>query len=471
MKKYLSIILTSLVFTLIILLIPSTKVQAASTRYLQEANMYYKVKSELQKNGYNFLYNDSNWSITMNDFGAVTSLDLSNANISNPTGITIFSNLRTLNISNNNLDSDDLLQIAALTSLTTLDCSNNNITNIRNLIACTSLKYLTVSNNDCGESIVDYSLKAENIKSFIANNVNLHYMPNFKCSPTEVYLDNNHIHLQEVPSYVKSMKGNTSGDETIEIMRSVPNAYFSDLGKALNSMKARGGTVSLSPGVKLENGSLYITDYSRKSFSATVSGGIFGSSAWVVTYNFDEDEPIQTTSIKSTNITLSKYKYQWNGKIRKPAVTVKVNGKTLTRNVDYKAAWYNNDRPGMGKVVVKGIGSYKGRVEIPFEIKPEQPFINSVSSIYPPGNSFKLTWYDTDGSLISGYQIQYTPSSNFSYITRTKTLNQVKKKITFSNVLTDTYYIRVRAFVKTPNGEVVKSLWSEPRQLYVEPTY
>ena len=166
-----------------------------------------------------------------------------------------------------------------------------------------------------------------------------------------------------------------------------------------------------------------------------------------------EEEPVVKTRINSSNVTLSKYKYQYNGKIRKPAVTVRANGKVLTRNTDYKVAWYNNDRPGKAKVVVKGIGDYEGRIEIPFEIKPTQ-ITNLQASIN--GSTLKMNWNHSES--VTGYQVQYTTDPTFNKITRTKTIKEDKKKITFTNLPTAMYYVRVRAYTQVGN-ERIYSLW------------
>ncbi|MEO5775507.1 MAG: T9SS type A sorting domain-containing protein [Flavobacterium sp.] len=91
--------------------------------------------------------------IQINEALVPTSLNVSNSNISDLTGIQYFTNLTQLNCSANNLSVLDLL---LLTNLLSLDCSNNNLTtlDVGNL---TNLTSLNVVNNQLTE-IVDLDL-------------------------------------------------------------------------------------------------------------------------------------------------------------------------------------------------------------------------------------------------------------------------------------------------------------------------
>lgn len=59
----------------------------------------------------------------------------------------------------------------------------------------------------------------------------------------------------------------------------------------------------------------------------------------------------------------------YKGKAVKPAVTVKVSGKTLKAGRDYKIAFSGNDAPGVATVIVTGCGNYTGTVTGRFIIK------------------------------------------------------------------------------------------------------
>ena len=168
--------------------------------------------------------------------------------------------------------------------------------------------------------------------------------------------------------------------------------------------------------------------------------------------------------ITASNITLSKYKYIYNGKIRKPAVTVVVDGKTLERNVDYKVAWYDNDRTGIGRVVVKGIGSYEGRVEVKFEIKPQAP---TAMALDAKETGFRVRWTAPALGEFDGYQVVYATDAEFTNIVRTKRITG-KEKVTFTGVPAGTYYVKVRAYKDAADGTRVKSLYSNVESITVK---
>ena len=64
------------------------------------------------------------------------------------------------------------------------------------------------------------------------------------------------------------------------------------------------------------------------------------------------------TSISKASISVSSITY--NGKARKPSVTVKLNGNTLKKDSDYTVSYSNNINAGKKAVVtIKGIGNYK----------------------------------------------------------------------------------------------------------------
>jgi hypothetical protein len=72
---------------------------------------------------------------------------------------------------------------------------------------------------------------------------------------------------------------------------------------------------------------------------------------------------------KNTKITLSKTKYTYDGKAKKPKVKVKHKKKTLKKGKDYKVTYEDNINAGKAKVIVKGKGYYVGTVKKAFKIK------------------------------------------------------------------------------------------------------
>ena len=74
-------------------------------------------------------------------------------------------------------------------------------------------------------------------------------------------------------------------------------------------------------------------------------------------------------SILKASVTLSTSIYAYDGKAKKPGVTVKLNGKTLKNGTDYTASYSNNTKVGTAKVTIKGKGNYTGSVSKTYSIK------------------------------------------------------------------------------------------------------
>ena len=74
-------------------------------------------------------------------------------------------------------------------------------------------------------------------------------------------------------------------------------------------------------------------------------------------------------SISKASVTLSTSTYAYNGKAKKPGVTVKLNGKTLKNGTDYTVSYSNNTKVGTATVKITGKGNYTGSVSKTYSIK------------------------------------------------------------------------------------------------------
>jgi len=82
----------------------------------------------------------------------------------------------------------------------------------------------------------------------------------------------------------------------------------------------------------------------------------------------DNPDSLDKSSIIKAEVTLSKTSYTYDGSAKTPAVTMKLNGKTLILNTDYAVSYSNNTNVGTATVTVTGIGSYTGIVTKNFTI-------------------------------------------------------------------------------------------------------
>ncbi|MBE5927136.1 MAG: hypothetical protein E7270_09270 [Lachnospiraceae bacterium] len=75
-----------------------------------------------------------------------------------------------------------------------------------------------------------------------------------------------------------------------------------------------------------------------------------------------------TISISNATIKLAKKGYVYDGKAKKPKVTVVLNGKTLVNGTDYTVTYAENKQIGKATVIVTGKGKYSGTIKTTFNI-------------------------------------------------------------------------------------------------------
>ena len=142
--------------------------------------------------------------------------------------------------------------------------------------------------------------------------------------------------------------------------------------------------------------------------------------------------------------------YTYNGKSRKPGVTVRLNGKTVSKKY-YTVKYTANKNVGIATVTVTGKGNYKGyKGTAHFEIRLKKGIISSLQSKHK--GQLYIKW--KKDSQAQYYQVQISTSANFK--TGVRTLDPVKSNtVTMKNLVSKKwYYVRVR-----PVRKVGNSLW------------
>lgn len=109
--------------------------------------------------------------------------------------------------------------------------------------------------------------------------------------------------------------------------------------------------------------------------------------------NSGEGDSPEYEDISGKYISLSQSTYEYNGKYRKPAVTVS----GLTEGEDYIVSYSGNKDAGTATVTVKGIGSYCGTISRQFTITPYDISRLAVS--------LSSTEYEYDGNAARPYVI------------------------------------------------------------------
>ena len=164
---------------------------------------------------------------------------------------------------------------------------------------------------------------------------------------------------------------------------------------------------------------------------------------------------------------LSKSSFTYNGKVQKPAVTLKdVKGKAVSKNY-YTLSYKNNKKVGKATVSVKFKGRYSGTKTLNFMIVPKG---TSIKKLTTATKAFTVQW-NKQSTQTTGYQIQYATNKNFKSaksVTVGKTAT-VSKKIT-GLTAGKTYYVRVRTYKKIGNTKYYSG-WSASNSVIIKTNY
>ncbi len=219
--------------------------------------------------------------------------------------------------------------------------------------------------------------------------------------------------------------------------------------KTLQKLYVAGSTLSYAADTtKLEAGTYYV--YVKK-----------GAALSTVDYNFTLSDGREQVDVSTLDISLSKTSYTYNGKARKPSVTVTDGDTVLEKNVDYKISYSNNKKVGTATVKVTGMGDYTGTTKVTFKIVPKGTTISELTA-KSKGFTVKVKAQKTQ---TTGYQIQYSTSSSFKSAKKVnwKVTTSVSKKVTGLKSK-KTYYVRVRTY-KTVSSKTYYSSWSAKKKV------
>ena len=121
----------------------------------------------------------------------------------------------------------------------------------------------------------------------------------------------------------------------------------------------------------------------------------------------------EAIDISACSIAGNSLSYGYSGKAYTPAVTVKLNGVTLTKDTDYTVTYKNNTNPGTASITVTGKGLYKGTRTKTFEI------VDCVSTLVSgktyqliPKNNSKTAVSSFGGRMVNNTKVYITDRSN-----------------------------------------------------------
>lgn len=166
-------------------------------------------------------------------------------------------------------------------------------------------------------------------------------------------------------------------------------------------------------------------------------------------------------------VALSKTSYTYDGKEKKPGVTVTDwLGDPISKS-EYTVT-YPKSAKNVGKytVTIKFKNHYVGTEKRTFTINPKGTSLSKVTS--PKKAQLKVTW-KKQATQTTGYQVQYSTDKNFKKGNKTVTVKGAKTTAKTISKLTKgkKYYVRVRTY-KTVNKTNFYSGWSKSSSVTVK---
>ena len=167
-------------------------------------------------------------------------------------------------------------------------------------------------------------------------------------------------------------------------------------------------------------------------------------------------------SISKASVTLSTSTYAYDGKAKKPGVTVKLNGKTLKNGTDYTVSYSNNTKVGTAKVTITGKGNYTGSVSKTYIIKNnfKKATISGISNKSYMGKNItqSITVKYNGKTLKNGtdYTVSYSSNKNIGTATV-----KVTGKGSYAGTITKTFKIN-------PAKQEIQKLTAKSKAFFVD---
>ena len=167
-------------------------------------------------------------------------------------------------------------------------------------------------------------------------------------------------------------------------------------------------------------------------------------------------------SISKASVTLSTSTYAYDGKAKKPGVTVKLNGKTLKNGTDYTVSYLNNTKVGTAKVTITGKGNYTGSVSKTYSIKNnfKKATVSSISTKAFTGKNItqSITVKYNGKTLKKGtdYTVSYSNNKNIGTATV-----KITGKCSYTGTITKTFKIN-------PAKQEIQKLTAKSKAFFVD---
>ena len=167
-------------------------------------------------------------------------------------------------------------------------------------------------------------------------------------------------------------------------------------------------------------------------------------------------------SISKASVTLSTSTYAYDGKVKKPGVMVKLNGKTLKNGTDYTVSYSNNTKVGSAKVTITGKGNYTGSVSKTYSIKNnfKKATVSGISTKAFTGKNItqSITVKYNGKTLKNGtdYTVSYSSNKNIGTATV-----KITGKGSYTGTITKTFKIN-------PAKQEIQKLTAKSKAFFVD---
>ena len=167
-------------------------------------------------------------------------------------------------------------------------------------------------------------------------------------------------------------------------------------------------------------------------------------------------------SISKASVTLSTSTYAYDGKAKKPGVTVKLSGKTLKNGTDYTVSYSNNTKVGTAKVTITGKGNYTGLVSKTYSIKNnfKKATVSGISTKAFTGKNItqSITVKYNGKTLKNGtdYTVSYSNNKNIGTATV-----KITGKGSYTGTITKTFKIN-------PAKQEIQKLTAKSKAFFVD---
>ncbi len=163
-----------------------------------------------------------------------------------------------------------------------------------------------------------------------------------------------------------------------------------------------------------------------------------------------QPQPAEKKTITAKDATITPTSYTYNGKAKKPAVTVKVDGTTLKNGTDYTVSYKNNINAGTAKAIITGKGNYQGTVTKTFTITIRKGTSHTVGAYkYQVTASGKVTLTGTQNKKATKVKVPKTVKiggKNFKVTALGKNAFRKNTKITSVEIGDNVKIIGISAF-------------------------